>query len=345
MGPSGRRRARLTLPAAAVTGAVIILCVLLVAMLMRPNPPRPLRPTILTSSEWSPYVSPDLDGNGPLAIVVDHVFRAAGFSPQLEFTSWTAAQNRVNSGEALGTFPFISSADRRERFLLSDELATFTYVLFHRIDGPSIRSADDLASVRVARISGYEYWPELDAAAGDYVEFSTSGEALRALARGDIDVVPEGFLVGQEIVRSADFPYDSSTLGVVEGSESWQRSTRGLHLLLPRSESNERLMEAFNTHLSDFVETDNYDALLKKLEPARDVVRLTAQDGGSVPLVDDQGNMEARTPNGTAAVAIRWPNTLDESPPVVEMVEVRVLSGPWVGRHFNVHIENVTMAE
>lgn len=339
---TAKRRAGAISPAL-IVGAVLLLSVVLVLALVRPNPSRPLRPVILTSAEWEPFVGPSLDDQGPLARVVTDVFRAAGYAPQVEFTSWTAAQQRVVSGEALGTFPFIMSEERKETYIASDQIAEFTYVLFARADGDTIDDASDLSGLRVAGVDGYDYWPEIDEAVGDYVTYPTSGVALRALAEGRVDVVVEGDAVGQAIIESPEFPHDAGEIIVVQGDQPWQSSTRGLHLLLPRSAENERLIAAFNEQFRQYAETDTYERLIAALEEPHDVGTLTSAEG-SVWLLDEGGEREVRTPNRTAVTVLAWPDTLDEDAPAQELVSVRVTSGPWAGRNAHVDLKDIEVA-
>ena len=338
-----RRRGRTLLSPPVLVMAVVLFSLIIVALMVRPEPSRPLRPIILTSSEWRPYASDALPGQGPVVRVVNDVWRAAGYAPQVEFTSWTAAQQRVLSGEALGTFPFVESSTRAENYLVSDQITTFTYVLFVRTDGPVIDDAADLGTLRIGAVAGYEYWPELDAAVGEYVEFATSGEALRALAAGEVDVVPEGRLVGEELLRSPGLGIDAALVEVLPGDEPWQSNTRGLHLLMARSRANEALLAAFNEQLAEYLKSDAYRDAMTQLGSATDEVLLTSDDG-SVWLYDEAGGQVSRTPNGTRAVVLAWPESLTAGAPDSELVEVRVLNGPLAGRHLFVELADLELS-
>lgn len=302
------------------------------------NPTRPDRPVIIATSDWAPYVGRDLPADGPLAEILRQVLASQGYDATVEYTSWDLALKRVDSGQALAAFPLVASEARADEFLASDPLVQFVYVLFYDTTRPPpvVNAPEDLRELRVARITGYDYWPELDHAVGTYVDYLSSAEAFRALAADEVDLVVEGNLAGQAVLSSSEVPLDGARFRVLEGEHPLLSSAQALHLFVAQDRASEDFLEGFNQALAEFQYTEAHNQLMRDLQTpsgARDVALVGVED--ELPtLMDSTGRPVATLPRGSRAAVLSWPEGTGhgEVPPADLTVEVKVLDGPGQGR-------------
>ncbi|MGH3240959.1 MAG: substrate-binding periplasmic protein [Spirillospora sp.] len=343
-----RRLAVLTKPLrswgpALVLSAVVVVSAVVVAVGLRTSPVSPARPILVSSGTWAPFVGPELPNGGPLTALVTETLKRAGYTPQISYSSWTLAQRQVTSGAAQGVYPLVSSASRRDQFLISDRLIDFEYVLFYnRARGePRISSAADLSRLRVGSVAGYEYWPELESAVhGGFVEFDTAAEGFRALADGKIDVLAEGLLSGQAAVAAPSFPGDSADFGYLRDGRL-VRSVEGLYFMMPKTSQTAAVMREFNKALAAMRQSQEYKAIVAELEPggSQEVTLDPVGKSGLVELLDDAGRTVLYSPRGTRARVLTWPDKLagrDGAKPGRILVKVKVTNGPAQGRALNV---------
>jgi ABC-type amino acid transport substrate-binding protein len=334
--------------AAIVIGAAAVV----VGELREPRRAAP-QPVIVSSGSWAPFVDPDLPRGGPLAEVVTEVLRRAGYAPEISYTSWSLAERRALSGESAAVFPLVGSAVRRDRMLVSDRLADFEYVLFfdRSRPQPAVATAADLGRLRIGRVAGYDYWPELEAAGTTFVEYETSLDAFRALAAGEIDLLPEGLLSGRALLDSPLFSADAGRFDHLPGDDPWLHATEGLHLMLAPTDEGRALLHDFNAELAGFRDTRMYAEILGALAAQPHAVQVTLTGVGDddlVELLDPDGSVGLLAPRGTIARVLDWPAEFvpghaGEPGPEPLLVRVKVGNGPAQGRVFHVDARAVVL--
>lgn len=274
------------------------------------------------------------------------MLQSQGYQPEVSFTTWPLALEATRRGETFGAFPFASSAERQQDYYLSDPLIDFDYVLFYdKARKPAaVDTPEDLRRLRIGRIAGYDYWPELEDAVEEFVPFNSSLEAFQALARGEIDLLPESRMSGQAVLADRRFEHDSGRFDFLDyRGKPLLGSVGGMHFLFPKKRDSEKLLAGFNRALAEYKKTDEYAALTAGLadSSAHDEVSLQPYgDHGLVPLTDRAAKITLVTPPGTRAMVLDWPRTfVDGSPKPPEksiMVPVKVLDGPAAGRVLDV---------
>jgi hypothetical protein len=324
------------------------------------------RPVLLASGAWAPFVGSDQAEGGPLAVLVTEVLRRAGFTPQVSYSSWPLAESRARTGEAIGAFPLVDSAARRADLLISDPLVEFEYVLFYDRSRPTpvVTSPADLAGLRIGRVAGYDYWPELEDAVPEFVEYPTSLRAFRALADGEIDLLPEGLLSGQAVLGSPQFAADAGAFSYLDGESPLVRSTEELYFMMRRSSESAAVMREFDAALASIRTTDAYAQIVEDLTAqgsSAEVELVPADEGGLVDLLSQDGALSLLATRGTRARVLTWPEEFVSAvaPPVgaprpvssgreaapAWLVEVKLLNGPAQGRVFWVDARAVVLLE
>ncbi|MFC7618728.1 substrate-binding periplasmic protein [Microlunatus sp. GCM10028923] len=307
---------------------------------------------MITSGPWAPFVGPDLPDGGPVAQIVTQVLQSEGYQPEIRFTTWSLALDATKRGENYGSFPFASSGERRADYYLSDPLINFDYVLFYdKARKPAaVDQPEDLRELRIARIAGYDYWPELEEAVTEFIPFNSSLEAFQALARGEVDLVPESRLSGQAVLADPGFAYDSGRFDHLDYSKNpLLGSVGGMHFMFPKQRDSEKLLSRFNEALASYKKTDEYRALTAGLTDgaAGDEVTLHPHDDGLVSLIDPRSKSILVTPTGTRALVLDWPEPFvtgsPNQPTKSIMVPVKVLDGPATGRVLEVDARSLQL--
>lgn len=338
-------RSRRTISTAPRTWIFGVAAVVLVAVLvtsvtqLRPSPTRPVRPVEVTTSAWEPFVSPALPGGGPLTEIVVETLRRQGLDPRVTFSSWPAALERAERGQVLGAFPLIRSERRTERFVLSDPIYEFEYVLFYHLDAwpdpPAIETAADLRDLRIGLVDGYDVWGELDDAVETFVEFDTTLDAFEALADGRIDLLPEGRLPGRILVESGRLRDDARSFAEIDPTGNpLLGATESVHVLFPRTDEGRRVASAFDAALADVRTTDLYRDMVEALAAGPvEIAELEPVAGD--PLVRlwfaGSGSAHAVAPRGTRVQVLEWPEPFRDAGAAdgtVPRVRVKVLNGP-----------------
>ncbi len=315
---------------------------------------QPARPIKIATGTWEPFVGPSLEGGGPVGRIVTETIRRMGYEPQLSFASWDLTLEQTRRAEVFGAFPLIRSAARDSLYAASDTILTFEYVLFYhkpRISNPeALRTAENLAQYRVGRVAGYDVWPALEAAVPAFVTLETSTAAFRALARGDIDLLPEGRIPGRAILRGPDIRADANEFGSLDATDHPMfGATEGLHFLMPRGRVARDFLDDFNATLAEVKTTALYreaEAQLRGMAPPMEEVELRPVAGEAYPTVVAVGGDAApfAVPLGTRAVVLAWPPAFTPqgtAPP--GRCTVKLLNGPQRGRVVLVDVRAVVL--
>ena len=302
-------------------------------------PVLPPRPVVVATSEWQPFVSPDLEGDGPLARVVSEALRLQGYDPEISFSSWPIAQERALQRQVVGVFPLIASEQRRDEFLVSDPLLEFEYVLFYNadrwMDPPELATPADMRELRIGLVEGYDVWEELDEAVEQFVEYETSIEAFRALERNEIDLLAEGLVPGRAIVEGPQMTADARSFGVIEAAGNpLLGATETVHLMLPRTDEGRRLLPGFNAALADVRSSEMYREALD-LDGSLDAI-VELEPIGQSPTVDlwdsATGSELRHAPAGTTARVVQWPTAFTDGVGPPGRIPVKILDGPAGGQ-------------
>ncbi|MFC3501948.1 substrate-binding periplasmic protein [Micromonospora krabiensis] len=293
--------------------ATVLAAAAIVAVGVRASPISPSRPVLVSSGDWAPFVGADLPAGGPMTELVVEVLTRCGYRPEVRYaSSWALTEEQLGSGASIGMFPLVGSESRRDRFLLSDRLIDFEYVLFYdRREGePRVSSAADLSALRVGGVAGYDYWDELESAVPGMVRFDSTVQGFRALVDGRIDVLAEGLLSGQAALTDPSLAADAGDFGYLRGDDPLVHSVEGLYFMMPNTPEAATVMRQFNRVLAQMRQSEEYEEIVAELEPAatQEVTLTPTGASGLVELLDEKGDVLLLAPRGTRARVIRWPD-------------------------------------
>lgn len=310
-----------------------------VAIIVGPRPGASTHPLQLTSGSWAPYVGSDMADNGPVADLVVEALRRAGYSPEVEFTSWSVAEQQVGDGTSNGVFPLVGSQQRRAHLQLSDKIMDFQYVLFYKRGSHErrITSAADLSGQTVGRIAGYDYWNELESAVTAWVDCHTAMECFEYLAAGKVDLVAEGLLAGGAVLADPAFSGDQTDFDHVRDDNPWAKSTEGLYLMMGDASGAAEVIRAFNRELAEMRDSGEQDRILAAVRGSapEEVGLMPIGESGLVELMDARGRVALLAPRGTRAQVMQWPaefGGVGSPPPRRILIQVKIVNGPTQGR-------------
>ena len=131
----------------------------------------------LAIGEWAPYTS-EKDPKGKIAeAIVIEAFKLENIDVEFEYFPWKRSYAYVKSGKSVGTFPWYSSEERREDFIINKEAVVKANSYFFHLKSTDFNweTYEDLKKYRVGVTLGYIDAQELPKV-GVPVEIATKDE-------------------------------------------------------------------------------------------------------------------------------------------------------------------------
>jgi polar amino acid transport system substrate-binding protein len=311
-------------------GALVLVSVLVIILGTRFSTPSVIPPVAVNSADWEPFSGPDLPGGGPIVEIMTDVLETAGFEPNVSFTTWNSAEERVATGSVFGAFPMVSSESRKDRMLFSSSLMEFEYVLFVRAGDPHVpNSSSELRNLRVGGIDGYDYWPEFEDAVTEVDRYATTVAALAALVAGEIDVLAEAEIVGMTALRTPELSIDLNEVEILDEDAGWARFKEHLYFVMPPFQESRPVLERINRAIATVKKTPAYaERIASMLSEEQDRISLVRPEIGLVPMYDAEGTVIGESPTGVTGRILQWPERAAEG----EFAKVKLANGPFAGR-------------
>lgn len=244
--------------------------VLLMLLFWWPSQGHSQQTLVIATSEHPPLVSAN-PAESFLGAVLTEIGRQMGVTFELKFLPWKRCEPAIESLEAWGGMPFISTPERKEKFLFSDALyVRKTKFFYYSPDGTEkhiqYETLNDLKGYRIGAVRGYYYEKAL-LDAGIEVEFVTSEELnwekLRA-GRVDLIVSPEynGIYLLKKLFHNEDNNFFSLSKSL-DFAEAYMVSSK-------QYPDAQNLMNKFNAALQMIKENGAYQKLLDKYVTMRE---------------------------------------------------------------------------
>lgn len=325
----------------AILGAFIVLYVMTTQL--RAAPPKQKTPITISTAEWSPYIGPQLEDNGPWAKIISDVFQQIGYQPKFDFSTWDIAEEDVKTGASLAVGPVVDADYRNDFGVYSDEVMRFEYVLFGK-KGPQLTrlgKGSNLEGAKVAKIEGYKYWSALEGSGAQFESFPTSVDAFNALARGDVDLVAEGKLAGEAVLRGRDFRYSAEDFEVLSNSEPFNSNIRGLHLFVSDLPESREILELFNEALKEYKDTSEYRDNVSAINSSKTYANLNAPHGKAITIELQDNQKKLQVPRKSKVLVLDWPRPGENR----DWASVKVLNGPDSGIVGRVSVDDVELSD
>lgn len=228
----------------------------------------------LTSGEWPPYMSENMQYLGLGSKIVSDAFAlegvrvAYGFFPRKR--SLFEARLAV---EWDGSILWFSSPEIGRGFYVSEPVIESKFVFFHLKDRPfEWKSIDDLKRFSIGGTLEYDYGDEFTQAEKEgkiKIERVPNDEQnFRKLLFGRIDGFPQDIEVGLEIIKNLK-PEEAARLTY---NPTVLRSGPVCLLLSKKNEKNKKYIELFNKGLRKLKDSGEYARILSPLASAKTII-------------------------------------------------------------------------
>lgn len=303
-----------------------------------------IKPAIFVTGEYSPFSGELLDEHGITSAVIAEAIKEAGYQAEFKFMPWSLGQEAAYESEVdqgiRGTFPYIKTPDRENRFYFSNPIVNVETSLFFNLKkNPELlkaKSAKVLKGYKFLPIQGYSYLPEIKELSQTSFLATDNIEAFsKLLTDPSVEIVAESTEVGKEVLRE-NFPQQQQSIQNIP-----LYSVPFYLIASKKNPSNKRLIEDFNAALETIGQEGIekiQTRILNKIDEKRLVIlHPFSSDGQLKAFLDKNSENYILLANGTKAVVEQWPsaylnanvaNNLVDLNQIDKLVKVRILNGP-----------------
>lgn len=218
---------------------------------------------IVTGNDYPPFAAAGMPDGGFSLPLVTSVFKAAGIETVIEIVPWRRGYDMVVRGDAVATFPYVETPERRNETAFSAPLYDVVQDLVGRHGRPLPYDGrpESLKGLTVCMPHGFALPPALDAYVAQGAMVRVSPEGLRecagivALGRADV-MIGDRWSLRQAIVAAGEQANLSPLLPPF--------SRIGHHAVFSRAVPDwAKLLEAFNRGLERVKTTPIYAEWLR----------------------------------------------------------------------------------
>jgi len=219
---------------------------------------------IVTSGEWKPYVSEDLEGYGFSTEILREAFSEVGIEIEVELYPWVRAVEVVKNNEAFGTYPWSNRGEREKDYFFSDSMfqstLKFLYLEGNEKVPKTYDELEELSDLKIGGVAGYYYVDELENH-GLTIDISTSeSDSIKKLYNGRYDIVPVDVL-NTSILIEEIYPDEIEKFKYMEPPQD----ILDMRLMVGKSYPEaEKLLELFNKGLKEIKENNKWEEILEK---------------------------------------------------------------------------------
>lgn len=218
----------------------------------------------VTGPEYAPFTDPKLPEGGMLTDVIRQAYKVIGKDVTVTFLPWKRGYAEAQEGKFSGTFPYVSSEERRKDFLFSDSLYTVKRMVYIRADsGITYNSASDFKGRTACMENGGVMPEEVEAMIKNgEIKIQRPNDmpaCVKMLEAGRADFFILNELAGNAHVRSAN-PKPGSVVTLEK-----PYAETGQFLLISKSIPNaQEQINEFNEALKKLKENGSYDKIISK---------------------------------------------------------------------------------
>lgn len=173
----------------------------------------------IVTGEWAPYVSKNMENNGIVGEIVREAFKEEGINVEFVYMPWKRGEIEVKKGNYFGTFPYITTEERKIEFEFSNSIFSSKgkfFYLKNSVVNKEWHNFDDLREYKIGGTLGYWY-SELFKEKGLNVDYVVSDEQnFMKLYSKRVDIVPTDEIVGEYIIDKL-YPNEKEKFDVMDG--------------------------------------------------------------------------------------------------------------------------------
>lgn len=211
---------------------------------------------------WPPYYGEDLQDGGFMTEITREALKRSGWDYQIEFMNWNRAVNLCLQGKLDMVQGAYNNAERKEKFLVTDEYASVDVVFFSQ-KGSNITytTLEDLKGYKIGLIRGWAYPKAITESGFLKTETTeTTVSNIKKLLSGRVDLIV-GARVAVIDTANKDLPGAMDRIAAL--APPIQQNS--LHnLVSKKSVHGPKIAEAFNKGLQQIKTDGTYGKILKK---------------------------------------------------------------------------------
>lgn len=220
----------------------------------------------LTTGEWAPYISENLENKGLFAQITVEAFATQGIDVELGFFPWQRVFQLSKSGEWDGTIAYAKTLEREKYYNYSDPVYTGKYVLFHLKNHPiKWQNYTDLGLITIAATRGFggmgqEFIEAEERKVIKVNRLASDVQSFNMLLLNRVQAVASDAEVGYVLINKL-FGTDKAKL-FTHSDHLIQQAK--YHLVLSKNlKNNALLMKKFNLGLSTLKKSGRYAKIVK----------------------------------------------------------------------------------
>lgn len=219
----------------------------------------------LSTGEWSPYISEELEYKGLLSQIAAEAFAIEGVSIKLDFFPWQRVYQLSKSGEYDGTLAYAKTDEREKIYHYSEPIYTGKYVLFHLKNYPlKWNKYEDLKNVRIAATRGFggmgqEFISAEENKVINVDRLASDVQSFKMLLLGRVQAVASDMEVGYVLIHNN---FSKKEFDSIKHSDRLIQNAK-YHLVMAKSlKKSEGLIKRFNAGLNALKKSGRYTKIL-----------------------------------------------------------------------------------
>lgn len=219
----------------------------------------------LSTGEWAPYISENLEDKGILSQITTEAFAAKDIEVTFDFFPWGRATQLSKSGEMDGTLAFVRLAEREPFYYFTDPLYTGRYAFFHlQSFDLKWKSYPDLKNVTIASTIGFGGMGEgfIKAEKDGVIKvlrLSSDTQSFNMLMAKRAEAVPSDVEVGYVLARKL---YGEKA-GLLTHDTNYITVSDYRLAISKKHKDGQALVKKFNEGLAQLHKTGRYDEILR----------------------------------------------------------------------------------
>ncbi len=226
----------------------------------------------VSTGEWKPYTSADMEGHGVFSELVTAAFKEAGIELQISFFPWKRCEAYVKVGQTSAAFPYSITAERKTYAYFSDPVADTTTVFFYNKKKHAapiqFKVLNELQPYTIVGVLGYFYTEKFKKAQLNVKYVATEKKALELIFFQRYDLLPLSSIVGWNMIKQ-NYGADYSSFTTC----STPLSTDSLHLMVSRQyQGSLEIVQKFNAALARIRKNGTYQKIMSAYVPELSIV-------------------------------------------------------------------------
>ncbi len=225
----------------------------------------------ISTGEWKPYTSAEMEGHGIFSKIVTAAFQEVGMDVTYSFYPWKRCEINVKSGKSFAAIPY-AVTDKRKAFAnFSDPVSESDTVFFYNVKKHKIsieyERLNELKPYSIVGVLGYFYAETLKKELLDVKYVSNEEKALELIFLKRYDLLPLNSFVGWSLIKK-NYPSESHTFSTCKKP----LIINTLHLMISKEYPNSKnILDMFNAGLAQIKNKGIYQQIVSEYKPIMSV--------------------------------------------------------------------------